>query len=42
MLGVGISMMLETQNFIKIAKRENNKKRNYLVVNALQGKTLSK
>lgn len=38
MLWVGISMMLETQNFIKIAKRENNKKRNYLVVNALQGK----
>lgn len=31
-------MMFETQNFVKIAKRENNKKRNYLVVNALQGK----
>lgn len=30
--------MLEAESFIKIAKRENNKKRNYLVVNALQGK----
>lgn len=38
MLGIGILMMLETENFIRIAKRENNKKRNYLVVNALQGK----
>lgn len=34
-------MMFETQNFIKIAKRENNKKRNYLVVNALQGKHIA-
>ncbi len=30
--------MFEVENFIKIAKRENNKKRNYLVINALQGK----
>ena len=34
----GRFIMFEVENFIKIAKRENNKKRNYLVINALQGK----
>ncbi len=33
--------MYEMQNFIKIAKRENNNKRSYLVVNALQGKHIA-
>ena len=37
----GCFKMYETQNFIKIAKRENNKKRSYLVVNALQGKHIA-
>lgn len=31
-------MMYTENNLVKIAKRENNKKRNYLVVNPLQGK----
>ena len=30
--------MYTEQDLIKIAKRQNNKKRNYLIVNKLQGK----
>ncbi|MDE7043793.1 MAG: phosphoribosyltransferase domain-containing protein, partial [Acetatifactor sp.] len=30
--------MYTESDLVKIAKRENNKKRNYLVVNPLQGK----
>ena len=29
---------MKQSDFVKIAKRENNKKRGYLVVNPLQGK----
>ena len=32
------SVMFGKNEFVKIAKRENNKKRNYLVVNGLLGK----
>ena len=31
-------MVYTEQNLVRIAKRENNPKRNYLVVNRLQGK----
>ena len=31
-------MMYRESDLIRIAKRENNKKRNYLIVNRLQGK----
>ena len=33
-----INMKYSEQNLVKIAKRENNKKRSYLLVNPLQGK----